>query len=425
MPSRGRGRLPCRVVHGRDGRDPSPRSRARAGTSLGGVVSYANEARRDLARGAGGDPRGARRGERPGRPRDGRGRPATARGRHRGVGHRHRRARRGSRREAGRADLCRRGRWRGRRRPADRLGRGTGPRTGATSARRRSCELLLEPSRRSRGRPRPDATAGRHRRRARPGAGRPARSRPASGSTSSARPVPGRARRCSTPRGPGARDGCDPGGPSPYTAAIEAAGIASPGRMRGARTRPGARRLAVTKALTAIDPDHPELVAARAGRHPDRAVAAGDRGCGASGRPLIGVAGTHGKSTTAGWLVHVLGAAGPTLGVRRRPAAAALTGGTAGHGPAGRGAGIRRRGGRVRRQLRRVPTRARDPDQGRMGSPRRLRRHRPPSARRSCLAPLAGHAAAMLVANVADPGRRRDPLATGARSPDRDRDGAA
>jgi UDP-N-acetylmuramate-alanine ligase len=65
----------------------------------------------------------------------------------------------------------------------------------------------------------------------------------------------------------------------------------------------------VTKALTAIDPDHPELAAARAAGIPveswQQVIADA-----AVGRRLIGIAGTHGKSTTAGWLVHVLTAAG-------------------------------------------------------------------------------------------------------------------
>jgi len=68
-------------------------------------------------------------------------------------------------------------------------------------------------------------------------------------------------------------------------------------------------RLAVTKALTAIAPDHPELAAARAAGIPIEAwqQVIADA---AIGRSLIGVAGTHGKSTSAGWLVHVLAAAG-------------------------------------------------------------------------------------------------------------------
>jgi len=61
----------------------------------------------------------------------------------------------------------------------------------------------------------------------------------------------------------------------------------------------------VTKALTAVDPDNPELAAARAASitlEPWQQVIADA----ALGRFLVGVAGTHGKSTTAGWLVHVL-----------------------------------------------------------------------------------------------------------------------
>jgi UDP-N-acetylmuramate--alanine ligase len=105
--------------------------------------------------------------------------------------------------------------------------------------------------------------------------------------------------------------GCDAGGPSPYTPALEAAGIRlqwehDPSHVTA---EPKPTRLAVTKALTAIDPDHPELRAARAvGLIPEawQQVVADV----ALGRRLVAVAGTHGKSTTAGWLVHLLVAAG-------------------------------------------------------------------------------------------------------------------
>ncbi|HEX7490544.1 MAG TPA: cyanophycin synthetase [Candidatus Limnocylindrales bacterium] len=105
--------------------------------------------------------------------------------------------------------------------------------------------------------------------------------------------------------------GCDPGGPSQYTPAIEAAGIHldwshSPEHVLGS-ARPD--RLAVTKALTAIDPDNAELVAARelgVPCEPWQQVIA-DAAC---GRILVGIAGTHGKSTCSGWLVHVLVRAG-------------------------------------------------------------------------------------------------------------------
>ena len=105
--------------------------------------------------------------------------------------------------------------------------------------------------------------------------------------------------------------GCDPGGPSPYTAALEAARIPlawahDPSHVSGL---PASARVAVTKALTAIDPDNPELVAARAAGiqlETWQQVVADV----AVGRTLVGVAGTHGKSTTAGWLVHTLAEAG-------------------------------------------------------------------------------------------------------------------
>ena len=104
---------------------------------------------------------------------------------------------------------------------------------------------------------------------------------------------------------------CDPGAPSPYTPALEALSIeiASEHAAAHVTTPPAPDRLAVTKALTAIDPDHPELAAARSigiQVEPWQQVVADA----AVGRTLVGVAGTHGKSTTAGWLVHVLVQAG-------------------------------------------------------------------------------------------------------------------
>ena len=105
--------------------------------------------------------------------------------------------------------------------------------------------------------------------------------------------------------------GCDAGGPSPYTPALEAAGIRvawghDPAHVRLA---PRPDRLAVTKALTAVAPDHPELVAAREAGIPvdpwQQVIADA-----ADGRRLVAVAGTHGKSTSAGWLVHLLVSAG-------------------------------------------------------------------------------------------------------------------
>jgi UDP-N-acetylmuramate--alanine ligase len=70
-------------------------------------------------------------------------------------------------------------------------------------------------------------------------------------------------------------------------------------------------RLAVTKALTSVRPDHPELLEARSLGIPVTSVqqliadAVATRGA-----SLIGVAGTHGKSTTTGWLIHLLDVSG-------------------------------------------------------------------------------------------------------------------
>jgi UDP-N-acetylmuramate--alanine ligase len=110
-------------------------------------------------------------------------------------------------------------------------------------------------------------------------------------------------------------DGCDPGGPSPYTPPLEAEGIHLAWTHDAAHVvadgAPLVDRLAVTKALTAVDPDHPELVAARRAGIVATSVqqliadAAATRG-----QRLVAVAGTHGKSTTTGWVVHLLAAGG-------------------------------------------------------------------------------------------------------------------
>ena len=128
--------------------------------------------------------------------------------------------------------------------------------------------------------------------------------------------------------------GCDPGGPSPYTAAITQAGIELQWQHdAGHVEQPGGERpdrLAVTKALTAVNPNHPELLAAhRLGipTEPWQQVVAD--AAATSNQRLVAVAGTHGKSTTSGWLVDLLVRAG------RDPSAfvgalldASLTGGT-------------------------------------------------------------------------------------------------
>jgi UDP-N-acetylmuramate--alanine ligase len=114
----------------------------------------------------------------------------------------------------------------------------------------------------------------------------------------------------------GARaSGCDAAGPSQYTRPLQDAGIPLRWTHDPAHVaHDGALlvdRLAVTKALTAVHPDHPELLAARSHAIPVTSVqqliadAVATRG-----GTLIGVAGTHGKSTTTGWLLHVLAAAG-------------------------------------------------------------------------------------------------------------------
>jgi UDP-N-acetylmuramate--alanine ligase len=105
--------------------------------------------------------------------------------------------------------------------------------------------------------------------------------------------------------------GCDSGGPSPYTPPIVALGVSLSWSHDASHVtrEPHPERLAVTKALTAIDANNPELEAARAASIPlepwQQVIADA-----AAERTLVAVAGTHGKSTTSGWLVHVLMAAG-------------------------------------------------------------------------------------------------------------------
>ncbi|HVM30114.1 MAG TPA: Mur ligase family protein [Candidatus Limnocylindrales bacterium] len=110
--------------------------------------------------------------------------------------------------------------------------------------------------------------------------------------------------------------GCDAGGESPYTPALAQAGIPLAWRHSAEHlgdSAPGGRpqRLAVTKALTSVAADHPELVAARRAGIPlepwQQLVA--DAAATRSSR-LVAVAGTHGKSTTSGWLVDLLVRAG-------------------------------------------------------------------------------------------------------------------
>ncbi len=136
--------------------------------------------------------------------------------------------------------------------------------------------------------------------------------------------------------------GCDPGAPSPYTAALAEAGIVvatehAAEHVSSGHGRP--ERLAATKALTAVNPDHPELVAAREAGIPIEAwqQLVADAAA-TSGQRLICVAGTHGKSTTTGWLVDLLVRAG------RDPSAfvgalldASLTGGSPATARWGRG----------------------------------------------------------------------------------------
>lgn len=109
---------------------------------------------------------------------------------------------------------------------------------------------------------------------------------------------------------------CDAAGPDPLTGAVLAAGIPIDWRhdishVVGPDGVAVVDRVAVTKAVTSVQPDHPELVAARAvGIVPESVQQVIADAAATGGRRLIGVAGTHGKSTTSGWLLDLLAVAG-------------------------------------------------------------------------------------------------------------------
>jgi UDP-N-acetylmuramate--alanine ligase len=105
--------------------------------------------------------------------------------------------------------------------------------------------------------------------------------------------------------------GCDAGGPSQYTPPLERAGIVLSWAHAPAHVAAGdallTDRLAVTKALTAVEPDHPELVAAHSHGISTTSVQQLIADAAAThGQLLVGLAGTHGKSTTTGWVVQML-----------------------------------------------------------------------------------------------------------------------
>ena len=136
---------------------------------------------------------------------------------------------------------------------------------------------------------------------------------------------------------------CDPGVPSSYTAALDELGIPIASTHDAIHVAvddwPQVDRLAVTKALTSIDPGHPELRAAlEVGIVPEPWQQVVADSAASQGGRLAAVAGTHGKSTSAGWLLHVLVGAGHDPGAfvgALLPAG--LVGGTPGTARWGRG----------------------------------------------------------------------------------------
>ena len=114
----------------------------------------------------------------------------------------------------------------------------------------------------------------------------------------------------------GRMSGCDSGEPSAYSLGVETAGIPltwhhAASHVVGPDEQPLVDRIAVSKALTSVNPDHPELLAAHAAGIPATSCQQLIADAAATfGGTLLAVAGTHGKSTTTGWLVHLLSRAG-------------------------------------------------------------------------------------------------------------------
>ena len=182
------------------------------------------------------------------------------------------------------------------------------------------------------------------------------------------------------------------------------------------RRRGRVDRLAVTKARH-LGRARPPRAAGRAGAR-DRAESVQQviaDAAATGGRRLIGVTGTHGKSTTSGWLLHLLAAAGrDPSGVRRGAAAARRS-------PARRRGVARCRAGAATSSSRPTSTRAtsiptdrpsacssrpsgttRTCSRTRTASPRRSRDW----IRRSARWPDLPDGGPILVANVGDPGVR-------------------
>jgi UDP-N-acetylmuramate--alanine ligase len=111
-------------------------------------------------------------------------------------------------------------------------------------------------------------------------------------------------------------DGCDTGGPSQYTPALDEAGIPiawrhDAGHVVDEGGAPRVEVVAVSKAITAVAPDLPELHAAHeAGIHLVACQQLIADAAATRGLRVLAAAGTHGKSTTSGWIVHLLAEAG-------------------------------------------------------------------------------------------------------------------
>ena len=243
----------------------------------------------------------------------------------------------------------------------DSCGRAIGRRTSATRPGRpsRCCSSAPWTAARSvSGRPRRPAAPvsllgaahdgprrGRGRRRPRAGAGAPADRGGRADPRRRAPPGPGRRRRRCWRRGPARRStAATPAARARTRPALDAAGhqrrAAPRSGARRAATRPARRGSPSPRRSRPIDPGNAELAAAR-----DAGDPASSRGSRSSRtrRPAGGwsaIAGTHGKSTSAGWLVHVLAVGRP--GSRARSSGALLPAALTGFGvpaTARRGAG--------------------------------------------------------------------------------------